>query len=151
MNTLTTVRRMLAAIFLVGALGTGAELILLEHTEDAWQISPLALIAVGCLSWCGMVIRPKAAGVRMFQLVMALFVASGVIGVLLHYQGNVEFEQELRPGIAGMELFWEAMKGATPALAPGTMILLAAVGLAYTYHHPAVARPNELVPASVEE
>ena len=32
-----------------------------------------------------------------------------------------------------MELFRESMKGATPALAPGTMMLLGALGFGYVY------------------
>jgi hypothetical protein len=136
------IRGIVAAIFLFGSIGTGAELILLEHTEGLWQKAPLVLIPVGCATLGALVIKPSIAGVRVFQAAMGLFVASGVAGVLLHYQGNVEFERELRPGAAGLELFWEAMKGATPALAPGTMILLGALGFAYTYQHPAVSRPE---------
>jgi hypothetical protein len=36
----------------------------------------------------------------------------------------------------GLELFWEAMKGATPSLAPGVMAQLGLLGLACTYRHP---------------
>jgi hypothetical protein len=43
----------------------------------------------------------------------------------------VEFERELNPDASGFSLFRDAMMGATPALAPGTMILLGAVGWAY--------------------
>jgi hypothetical protein len=142
-HDLRIVRRMLAAMFLFGSLGTGAELLLLEHTEDVWQIAPIVLIAMGSATLPVLAIRPAIAGVRTFQVVMILFIASGVVGVLLHYKGNVEFEQELRPGASGVELFWEAMKGATPALAPGTMALLGALGLAYIYHHPVVRRTRE--------
>ena len=141
MNTgvreLTAIRRSLAAIFLVGSIGTGLELVLLEHMEGAWQYVPLALIGVGCLALAVFVMKPGITGLRAFQLTMWLFVASGAAGVLLHYQGNIEFERELNPEAAGWTLFWEALKGATPSLAPGTMTLLGAVGLAYTYRHPA--------------
>lgn len=75
--------------------------------------------------------EPRTAAVRAFQIAMALFAASGIAGILLHYQGNVAFELELSPDAAGMPLLLESMKGATPALAPGTMILLGAVGFAY--------------------
>ena len=143
-HELTAVRRVLAAIFLFGSAGTGAELVLLDHTEGVWQLAPLVLIAVGCAALCAVSIRPPPSGVRMFQLLMSLFILSGIVGLLLHFQGNMEFEQELRPGAPRAELFWEAMKGATPTLAPGTMILLGALGLAYTYHHPAVRRPGDL-------
>jgi hypothetical protein len=130
-------RRVLAALFLFGSVGTAAELWLLEHTEDAWQKAPLVLIAVACVVLAALTVRPSTAGVRLFQLVMVAFIASGAAGLALHYQGNVEFELELQPGASGFHLFWESMKGATPVLAPGTMALLGAIGLTYTYRHPA--------------
>lgn len=130
-------RRVLAALFLFGSVGTAAELVLLEHTEDAWQKAPLVLIAIACVVLALLSIRPSAAGVRTFKLAMVAFIASGMVGLGLHYQGNVEFELELQPDASGFRLFWEAMKGATPVLAPGTMALLGALGLTYTYRHPA--------------
>jgi hypothetical protein len=126
-------RRVLAASFLFGAVGTGVELILLEHTEDAWQKVPLVLIGIGCAALAVVAIRGSRLGIRIFQLIMLAFIASGVVGIALHYQGNVEFERELQPDAAGFGLFWEAMKGATPALAPGTMMLLGVLGLTCTY------------------
>jgi hypothetical protein len=134
---LAIIRRMLAAIFVFGSIGTGLELVLLEHTEGVWQNVPLALLGIGCLVVALLAIKPAAPGLLVFQLTMWLFVASGVAGVLLHYQGNVAFELELNPEASGWHLFWESLKGATPALAPGTMTLLGALGLAYTYRHPA--------------
>ena len=130
-------RRVLAALFLFGSVGTAAELMLLEHTEDVWQKAPLVLIAVACVVLAVLAVRPSTAGVRLFQLAMVAFIASGVAGLALHYQGNVEFELELQPEASGLHLFWESMKGATPVLAPGTMALLGAIGLTYTYRHPA--------------
>ncbi len=73
---------------------------------------------------------------RALQLLMVVFIAAGAIGLTMHYQGNVEFELEMYPSRSGLELFREAMMGATPALAPGTMIQLALIGLAYAYGHP---------------
>ena len=136
LRDLIAIRRMLAAMFLAGSIGTGFELVLLEHIEGVWQNVPLALIGTGCLALGVLVIRPAITWLRAFQLTMWLFVASGAAGVFLHYQGNVEFERELSPDAAGWILFWEALKGATPSLAPGTMTLLGALGLAYTYRHP---------------
>jgi hypothetical protein len=40
--------------------------------------------------------------------------------------------------LAGWELFKEAMTGATPALAPGAMVQLGLIGLAWSYRHPAL-------------
>ena len=133
----TALRRILASIFLFGSLGTGAELVLLEHVEGAWQILPLVLIGTACVLLALVLAQPGTARLRAFQLTMWLFVASGAAGILLHYQGNVAFELELDPDAAGWGLFWESLKGATPSLAPGTMTLLGALGLAYAYRHPA--------------
>ena len=65
---------------------------------------------------------------------------SGMIGLYLHYRGNVEFELEMYPSIRGFELFWKSITGATPALAPATMLLLGLIGLAYSYQHPSRKR-----------
>jgi hypothetical protein len=74
--------------------------------------------------------------IRGIQALMALFIISGVAGAALHYNANSEFELEMNPVLAGFELFRESLSGATPALAPGTMIELGLIGLAYTYRHP---------------
>lgn len=132
-------RRMLLAIFVLGLAGTGAELILLQHYEDTWQLAPLALMAAaaGALAWHGISRRPAA--IRAFQGVMALFVASGCLGMWFHYRANAEFEREMDPSLGGAALFRESLGGATPALAPGTMIQLGLIGLVYAYRHPRLA------------
>lgn len=135
----TGLRRVLAALFFVGSVGTAAELILLEHFEDVWQYAPLVLLGFGCAVLAVLAVRPSPPVVRVFQITMLAFIASGIAGIVLHYQGNVEFELELQPDASGFGLFWEAMKGATPALAPGTMALLGSLGLICAYRDPAAA------------
>jgi hypothetical protein len=129
---LTTTLPILAALFLFGSIGTGTELLLMEHTEGVWQNVPLALIGIGCIGFAAFARKRGATERRAFHAVLGLFVVSGLAGVLLHYQGNREFELELNPDAAGVELFWETMKGATPALAPATMILLGVLGFSYS-------------------
>ena len=119
-----------------GLVGLGAELLLLEHFEDWRQNIPLALLSLAALVLIWHALDRRGTPVRVLQLVMVVFIAAGAIGMTLHYQGNVEFELELRPSLSGMELFRKSMMGATPALAPGSMIQLALIGLAYTYKHP---------------
>ena len=125
------VRWPLAIIFVVGSLGTGAELLLLDHTEEGFQFVPLILLGVGCAALASVVHRAAPARLRMFQVLMAGFVAAGIAGVVLHYQSNVELELEVSPESAGAGLAWAAMKGGTPTLAPGTMVLLGAIGFVY--------------------
>ena len=122
-------RRAVTGLLAMALVGTGAELLLLEHYEDAWQFVPLVLIALGLLAMGWRAVRPGRASLRAFRVVMVLMVASGALGLFLHYRGNTEFELERDPGLAGFALFREAMTGATPALAPGAMMLFGLLGL----------------------
>jgi len=139
-GALRVVRRILLVTLVLGLVGTGVELLLLEHFEDWRQLIPLGLIASALmvLAWQGAQRGP--APVQVLQVLMLMFVLAGVLGLTLHYRGNAEFELEMYPDRTGMELFRESMMGATPALAPGTMIQLALIGLAYTYRHPRLTR-----------
>lgn len=142
---LAVVRRLILIAFLVGALGAGAELLLLEHTESLWQLAPLLLIALSLVALvCHSAIR-RAATMRVFQAAMLLFIASGLVGTWLHYWAKVEFKLEMNPDLGGLALFREVMIGATlpPVLAPGMMIQLGLLGLAYTYRHPALVASTE--------
>jgi hypothetical protein len=134
--TLAALRRLLLFTLVLGVTGNAIELLLLGHIEDWWQRVPLALSAVLLMSLLWVAFSRGAAAIRVLQVVLVLCAASGGLGVLLHYRGNVEFELEMYPSMSGAELFREAMTGATPALAPGTMLLLSLIGLAYTHRHP---------------
>ncbi|HET7696167.1 MAG TPA: hypothetical protein VFK57_10700 [Vicinamibacterales bacterium] len=136
MDTLSGLRRLLAAVLLIGMSGTTAELLLLRHVEDALQLIPVVLLACGiaAVSWHAFTrSSPSAAAVR---LLMVLFVAAGLAGVYFHFDANVEFQKEGDPSLAGSALVWRALKATVPpALAPGVMLQLGLVGLAYTYRH----------------
>ena len=112
---------------------------------------PLVLIAAGALLVAWLVLARNRAGVRAFQGLMVLFLAAGLTGMALHYRGNVEFEREMHPDGTFWPLFKGALMGATPALAPGTMILLGLIGLLYTYQHPSVFPRREIGARTAEE
>lgn len=135
-DALETLRRFLLLLVLIGMAGTLAELWLLEHTEDWQQWIPFAFLGAGLVLGLIVLIRPARANVRVFQAVMSLCIAVGVLGLYLHYHGNAEFELEMVPGLAGRDLFWKSMGGATPALAPLAMAQFGLLGLACTYRHP---------------
>ncbi len=134
-------RRLLLAILLLGIGGISLELWLLAHTEDAYMLIPLVLAAAGVAMSIAVVVRPTPGTVRLFQAVMVLFLLSGIVGMWLHFQVNMEFQREMDPALTGMALFQKAILAKTPpALAPGAMIQLGLIGLAYTFRHPAFAR-----------
>ena len=142
--TLAILRGALLVILVVGLVGVLAELILLEHTEEAWQRLPIFMILASLIILGWHAVDRGALPVRILQLTMALFIVTGALGVALHFKGNVEFELEMQPSLSGMTLLWQTLKGATPTLAPGTMVQLGLIGLAYTYHHPALRRAAEM-------
>lgn len=137
---LATLRRFLLILFVIGVVGTGLELVLLGHTEDVWQLSPLVLMALSLVVLGWRLRDRRAACLQWFQGIMGMFVLSGLVGLWLHYEGNMEFEREMYPSLTGVELFLESLTGATPTLAPGTMLELGLLGFAYTYRHPDLAR-----------
>jgi hypothetical protein len=149
-STLRAIRAILLATLVLGLAGTLIELYLLEHTEDVAQRIPIFLIAAALIVLAWHAFDPHALAIRALQGTMGSFVAAGALGVMLHYRGNVEFELELHPGSMGGGLFLEALMGATPTLAPGTMIQLGLVGLAYTFRHPFL-KPSTEDGATVQE
>ena len=136
-------RRILLAIFLIGVVGISAELLLLNHIEDASQWIPLVLCGAAVASSAAVAVRPATATIRLFQLVMLLLVISGAVGIYLHYGATTEFQLEMDPTLQGFALLKKAIVAkAPPALAPGAMTQLGLIGLAYTFRHPALAPPR---------
>jgi hypothetical protein len=132
-GTLPTVRRVLLWALIAGMAGTAAELLLIGHVEDEWQLVPVVLLSLGTLVAVAHWVRPGVLTTRLLQLLMVFFIISGGIGSVLHYRGNSEFELEMQPSLGGVELVKETLTGAFPVLAPGTMALLGVIGLVQTH------------------
>lgn len=122
--------RLLLAIWSFGLFGTIGELLLLEHFDGVLQSIPLVFIAIGMVTSIWFVRSASRASIKAFELTLVVFALSGAAGLFLHYRGNVAFEKERDPALNGVHLMWEAIRGATPALAPGTMVFLALIGVA---------------------
>ena len=136
-------RRILLSILLLGVIGISAELLLLEHTEDASQWIPLVLNDLVVVMSVVVFFRPTIASIRLFQMVMLLMIVSGAVGMYLHLQANMEFQLEMDASLTGWALLKKSVVAkAPPALAPGAMIQLGLIGLAYTYRHPTPAAPK---------
>lgn len=133
----SVLRTFLLITLLVSLAGTTAELLLLEHFEDVWQWVPIALMVGALLTLGSHALERGPTSLNVLRGLMVLSLASGFIGVLLHYKGNVEFELEMYPDLSGWKLFKDSMMGATPALAPGAMMQIGLIGLAWTFRHPA--------------
>ena len=139
---LSTIRTVLLWLVVLGSAGTMAELLLIGHHESLTQRIPLILLAASVVLGGATLALPRRALVRVLQLLMVLMLGGGLLGVGLHYSGNEEFELEIYPTMAGMELVSEALTGATPVLAPASMSLIGVVGLVFTYRHPSLRAPR---------
>ena len=151
-STLSALRRVLLGILLLGMAGTTAELLLLKHDEDVTQLIPLILLAAGYVTVAWNLRRRTRSSLAALQVVMVCFIASGLLGMMFHYQANVEFQLEMDPQLAGGKLLWQTLQAKTPpALAPGVMAQLGLLGLAYAFRHPAIARGGNLLEENANE
>ncbi len=139
-DALALLRRLLFALVALGMAGLIVELFLLEHYEEWQQWLPLVALGAGVAALVALVVRPAPATLQTFRVVMTAFVLLGGAGIVLHVTGNIEFEQETNPALRGGALIWEALRGATPAFAPGALAQLGLLGLVATWRHPAARR-----------
>lgn len=137
-DTLASIRTLLLGALAIGVIGTSSELILLRHIDEPAQWIPLVSLGVAIPILIWHFTSPGRASVRVLQALMLAFLVFGVVGVGLHYNGNVEFERELHPSEHGWEFLRKTVAGATPVLAPGSLVLLGLVGLAHAYRHPSL-------------
>lgn len=138
-----TLRQLLLFLLLIGIVGLQVELALLRHAESFTQWIPHVALFIGLVITVAVYFRPRPATLKAFQLVMLAFLLVGVLGVFLHLKGNVEFALERNPSLSGASLLWKALRGATPALAPGALAQLGLIGLLFTYRHPVPAGRND--------
>jgi hypothetical protein len=133
--TLVTLRRLLLGILVFGLVGTAAELVLIGHDEDGWQMIPLVVLGAAILASVVMVVtRTQVSAIRLFRAAMVLLMVSGATGSVLHYRANMEFKLEMDPSLSGFALFSSIVRAkAPPALAPGNMALLGLLGLACAF------------------
>ncbi len=141
------IRRLLLALLAFGLVSISVELVLLEHYEDPTMFVPFAAIAVSLAAVALHATANTGGTARVLQGAMAALIASGLAGVVLHYQGSLEFQLDMDPDISRWNLFWKVMHmKAPPTLAPGIMVQLGLLGLVSTYRHPAFDRANRPLP-----
>jgi hypothetical protein len=141
---MASLRTAVLVLFIIGAAGTAIDLVLIGHYEDSWQLAPLVLLGTSALVGIGAAMAPAAFPVRAFQVMALLMVATGAIGLWLHWRANNEFEREMSPNLGGLAFVLKAMRGASPpSAAPGTLIHLGMLGLAFAWRHPALTKGDD--------
>ena len=125
---------MILGVLLLGMTGLLTELSLLGHYEDSKQWIPLAVLAAGLAAVGLQLVHPRRWTLGVVRLMMVLFIASGLLGMYLHYQGSKEFQLEMDPSMNGTDLAWEVLQAKSPpTLSPGTLVQMGILGLGYAY------------------
>lgn len=131
-----SLRQLLLGVIVIGIVGLEVELAFLRHADSVEQWIPHVTLFVGLLTTAAIYFRPGPRTLRAFQAMMIIFIAIGGLGVFYHLKGNVEFALERDPSLSGVRLLWKALRGASPALAPGALAQLGLLGLLYGYKQP---------------
>jgi hypothetical protein len=125
-------RHWILCVLMLGLLGTVTELILLGHYEQPLQFVPLVLIGLAFVTLAWNLIQHGPASRRALGIVMLLFVLAGFAGAVAHFIGSAEYQLELDPSMNPWDLLVKVMRAkAPPVLAPGMMLQLGLLGLAY--------------------
>lgn len=141
-------RTLLLVLVGVGALGLLVELALLEHWTAAPQFVPLATLTLVLAATSALAVRPGRTTVRLFGAVMIVAVVAGLTGIGFHLFDNWAFEREIAPEASAAAILVPVLTGATPLLAPGSLVQLGLTGLVAIYRHPALSSPSSSSPPS---
>jgi hypothetical protein len=133
-----SLRQMLLGLVLIGIVGLIVELLLLKHYDSFTQVIPIASLGLGLATTIVVARNTTRATMRAFQAMMWVFLFAGLLGLFFHFKGNIEWALERTPELGGWPLTWKALRGATPALAPGALAQLGLLGLAWSFRHPAL-------------
>jgi len=127
-------RLWILGVLVLGLLGTVVELVLLSHYEQPVQLVPVVLIVLALIVLAWHVMGHSAASLRVLMGLMILFVLAGFAGFVAHFHGSAEFQLDLEPSLSTWELLEKVMRAkAPPLLAPGMMMQLGLLGLAYVF------------------
>jgi hypothetical protein len=140
---LLRLRRFLLFVSASLFVGTVVELFLVNHMESFAQLIPFALCGLGLVSVVAVLLRPQRALMLALRACMSLVAAGSLFGIYEHIEGNLGFQRELHPNAAFGKVVLGALGGANPLLAPGILALAAALALAATYYHPALAKARK--------
>jgi hypothetical protein len=139
-DVLSRLRRFLLATSAALFVGTAIELWLVGHDETAVQLIPFALCGLGLAASLLALARARRAVLVGLRACALLVAAGGLYGVYEHVSNNFAFLKEVSPNASAGEALKGALGGANPLLAPGIMILAAALALAATYRHVALEK-----------
>jgi hypothetical protein len=111
------------------------ELAFLNHLGEDLQFMPFVLGPLGIILAALMILKPSSKMVKAVRVGMWAILVGGIIGMIVHVSGNLEF-LEGGQGASFGEIIKNAFGGRNPLLAPGILSMSAVIALAALYKHP---------------
>lgn len=103
-------------------LMTPIELVFAEHTESAVQRLPFVAAGLGLAALlCARSSKPML--LRAATLACVAVSLIGLLGMWEHFEHNFAFQREIHPNLGTGDAALAALFGASPALAPGILLL----------------------------
>ena len=138
MNAETILKKL--RIFLLGFsififAGALFELAFLNHFGEELQFVPFVLGPLGIILAALMILKPSTKMVKVVRVGMWVILVGGIIGMIVHVSGNLEFLEGGQSATFG-EIIQKAFGGRNPLLAPGILSMSAVIALAALYKHP---------------
>ena len=121
-------------------VGSVVELALEGHTQTPVQWIPFVLSGLGILAVTAVLVWPGRSTILGLRGVMVMAFLGSLFGMFEHIEHNLAFALEIRPNATVGDVFFEALRGANPLLAPGILAQAALLALAATYYHPTLPR-----------
>lgn len=115
---------------------TAAELFFVGHWNETIQFLPFGLCGLGLVTVLLVYVRPTRTTVHLMRASMALIGLCSFIGFQQHMANNSRFWLEVYPDAGAWELLRAMLEGEIPVIAPGILLLGAAIGLTALYQHP---------------
>ncbi len=123
--------------------GATVELLALRHYREDLQWLPLFLCPLGIILVALFLAKPGKGILSVLRIGMWGVAAGGLVGTFIHVSGNLERILEAGQSANLLGFFYAIAGGRNPLLAPGTLIIAAAMALAAVYHLPVGESTNK--------
>ena len=140
-QSLARIRQFLLIISAGVFVMTVTELFFLSHWTETIQILPFVLSGWGLIALLLAYFRPSPATIKFLRWSMIVIGLCSLIGIYEHMSNNLGFQMEIQPNSTTWELVLATLEGANPVLAPGILMLGAAIGWTAVYQHSGLERP----------
>ena len=134
-QSLARIRQFLLIISAGVFVMTVTELFFLSHWTETIQILPFVLSGWGLIALVLAYFRPSPATINFLRWSMIVIGLCSLIGIYEHMSNNLGFQMEIQPNSTTWELILATLEGANPVLAPGILMLGAAIGWTAVYQH----------------